>query len=62
VASCHLSPIVDLCWPDAAERAGDRLVSDYFGMHRIDDEDEVLFQLPYGGATTITAAAIIRSG
>jgi SAM-dependent methyltransferase len=45
---CHLSPIVDLCWPEDAERAGDRLVRDYFGMHQIDDGDEVLFQLPYG--------------
>ena len=44
----HLSPILDLCWPDGADRAGDRLVRDYFGMHRIDDGDEVAFQLPYG--------------
>jgi SAM-dependent methyltransferase len=47
-AFCHLSPIVDLCWPDDAERASDRLVRDYFGMHRIDAVDEVVFQLPYG--------------
>jgi SAM-dependent methyltransferase len=47
-AFCHLSPIADLCWPDTADRAGDRLVRDYFGMHRIDAEDEVVFQLPYG--------------
>jgi SAM-dependent methyltransferase len=47
-AFCHLSPIVDLCWPDAADRAGDRLVRDYFGMHRIEAVDEVVFQLPYG--------------
>jgi SAM-dependent methyltransferase len=47
-AFCHLSPIADLCWPDDADRAGDRLVRDYFGMHRIDADDEVVFQLPYG--------------
>jgi SAM-dependent methyltransferase len=47
-AFCHLSPIVELCWPDGAERAGERLVRDYFGMHRIDTGDEVVFQLPYG--------------
>jgi SAM-dependent methyltransferase len=47
-AFCHLSPILDLCWPDDADRAGDRLVRDYFGMHRIDADDEVVFQLPYG--------------
>ena len=45
----HHSPIETMCW--AAGRrddAGDRLVLDYFGMHRIDDEDEISFQLPYG--------------
>jgi SAM-dependent methyltransferase len=47
-AFCHLSPIVDLCWPDDADRASDQLVRDYFGMHRIDAVDEVVFQLPYG--------------
>ena len=47
-AFCHLSPILDLCWPDEADRAGDQLVRDYFGMHRIDAVDEVVFQLPYG--------------
>jgi SAM-dependent methyltransferase len=47
-AFCHLSPIADLCWPDDADRAGDQLVRDYFGMHRIDAVDEVVFQLPYG--------------
>jgi SAM-dependent methyltransferase len=47
-AFCHLSPIADLCWPDEADRAGDRLVRDYFGMHQIDAVDEVVFQLPYG--------------
>ena len=54
-AFCHLSPIVDVCWPDAADRAGDRLVRDHFGMHRIDD-DEVLFQLPYGEWTRLFRA------
>lgn len=42
------SPILDLCWPDDAERAGDRLVHDYFGMHQFDaDDGKVSFQLPY---------------
>jgi len=47
-AFCHLSPIAELCWPDTADRAGERLVRDDFGMHRIDAVDEVVFQLPYG--------------
>jgi SAM-dependent methyltransferase len=43
------SPILDLCWPEDAERAGERLVQDYFGMRRLDDDDgKVSFQLPYG--------------
>jgi len=43
------SPILDLCWPEDAERAGERFVHDYFGMHRLDDDDgKVSFQLPYG--------------
>jgi SAM-dependent methyltransferase len=37
-----------VCWPLGAERVGDRLVNDYFGMHRFDDGEEVFFQLPYG--------------
>ena len=47
-AFCHLSPIADLCWPDDADRASERLVRDDFGMHQIDAVDEVVFQLPYG--------------
>jgi len=43
------SPILDLCWPDGGERAGDRLVRDYFGIHRlVEDDGKVSFQLPYG--------------
>jgi SAM-dependent methyltransferase len=43
------SPLLELCWPDDAERAGDRLVRDYFGLHRLAaDDGMVSFQLPYG--------------
>lgn len=43
------SPLLDLCWADDAERAGDRLVRDYFGLHRLaEDDGKVSFQLPYG--------------
>jgi SAM-dependent methyltransferase len=44
----HHSPIETICWPRDAERVGERLARDYFGLHRIDDEDEISFQLPYG--------------
>jgi SAM-dependent methyltransferase len=60
-AFCHLSPIADLCWPDDADRAGDRLVRDYFEMHRIDTDDEVVFQLPYGEWIRLFRATAWRS-
>jgi SAM-dependent methyltransferase len=52
-AFSHSSPILDLCWPIEAERAGDRLVYDYFGMHQIECNDDVAFQLPYGEWTRL---------
>ena len=42
------SPILDIAWPVEADRAGDRLAIDYFGLRRIEDGQEVSFQLPYG--------------
>jgi SAM-dependent methyltransferase len=44
----HHSPIETICWPLGADKVGDRLVLDYFGMHRFDDGDDIFFQLPYG--------------
>ena len=44
----HHSPIETICWPLGADRVGDRLALDYFGMHRFEDDGEVYFQLPYG--------------
>ena len=44
----HHSPIETICWPLDAEEVGERLALDYFGMHVIDDGEEVSFQLPYG--------------
>ena len=44
----HHSPIETICWPLDAEKVGERLVLDYFGMHRFDDGDDTFFQLPYG--------------
>jgi len=48
LAFSHSSPILELAWAADAERAGDRLVRDYFGMHRLESPGEVAFQLPYG--------------
>ncbi len=42
----HHSPIEAIAWAPDEEHAGDRLVLDYFGMHRLEDEDTISFQLP----------------
>ncbi|MEJ7747687.1 MAG: class I SAM-dependent methyltransferase [Candidatus Limnocylindrales bacterium] len=47
-AFSHESPIETICWPRGADRAGDRLAIDYFDLHRIEDDGEVVFQLPFG--------------
>src|SRR6476646_357235 len=44
----HHSPLETICWPLDAEEVGERLALDYFGMHAIDDGEDVSFQLPYG--------------
>jgi SAM-dependent methyltransferase len=47
-AFSHHSPIETICWPLDADEVGDRLALDYFGMHAIDDGEDISFQLPYG--------------
>jgi SAM-dependent methyltransferase len=47
-AFSHHSPFETMCWPPGVETITDRLVLDYFGLHRIDGEEEISFQLPYG--------------
>jgi SAM-dependent methyltransferase len=47
-AFSHHSPIETICWELGAPRVGDRLALDYFGLYRIDDGEDVFFQLPYG--------------
>ncbi len=44
------SVIQTLCVPDADAAASDRLLRDYFGMHRVEwsDDDSVEFELPLG--------------
>jgi SAM-dependent methyltransferase len=44
----HHSPIETICWPLDADEVGEHLANDYFGMHAIDDGEEISFQLPYG--------------
>jgi SAM-dependent methyltransferase len=47
-AFSHHSPIETICWALDAPKVGDRLVLDYFGLHRVDDGEDVFYQLPYG--------------
>ena len=47
-AFSHSSPILSITWPPDAERAGDRLIADYFGMRKFEYEDSIDFNLPYG--------------
>lgn len=44
----HEAPILSICWPLAADRAGQTLVLDYFGIHELDDGEDVSFQLTHG--------------
>jgi SAM-dependent methyltransferase len=44
----HGSPILSIAWGADDERAGDRLVYDYFGMRKFDYGDSIDFNLPYG--------------
>jgi SAM-dependent methyltransferase len=45
----HTSTLLQLAWPMDSEHPGDRLVRDYFDLHRIDDPDgDVEFALTYG--------------
>lgn len=44
----HEAPILSICWPLDAEHAGESLVLDYFGLHALDDGENVTFQLPHG--------------
>jgi SAM-dependent methyltransferase len=48
-AFSQLTPIVELCWPPEPDHPAEKLVVDYFGMHRVDEPGEpVAYQLPYG--------------
>src|SRR5262245_56540366 len=42
------TPLAMMCHDQARDILGRQLLSDYFGMHHIELEDSVEFQLPYG--------------
>ncbi len=50
LAFSHVSPIFEITTPADAEHATDRLVYDYFDLHRVPDADGMVnFNLPYSG-------------
>lgn len=42
------SPLLELCWNDADDRLETSFQRDYFAMRGGEDDDTVVFQLPYG--------------
>lgn len=42
------TPWAEACWPEDADQPGEHLLRDYFGMHRLEFDDGIDFQLPYG--------------
>jgi SAM-dependent methyltransferase len=42
------TPFHFVCWNDEAERVDERLHLDYFGMRTWENDEEVIFELPYG--------------
>jgi SAM-dependent methyltransferase len=43
------TPILDIAWEPIADHPGDRLLSDYHGLHEVHEPDgATMFQLPYG--------------
>lgn len=47
-AFCQSSPLRDVCWDHDEDVIDARLARDYFGMERIEDSIQVIYQLPYG--------------
>ena len=48
LAFCITSPLASLCFHPETDQMEPTLHRDYFGLHRLEDEDSVNFQLPYG--------------
>ncbi|GAB3399909.1 class I SAM-dependent methyltransferase [Flindersiella endophytica] len=49
LAFSHTSPLIELCWPADADEPTESLSRDYFSMYKLEYDDEVSFNLPYGG-------------
>lgn len=42
------TPLVEVVWDVKTEAVTERLINDYFGLRSVEDDGEVVFQLPYG--------------
>jgi ubiquinone/menaquinone biosynthesis C-methylase UbiE len=47
-AFCSSTPFFHVCYDQEADEAREKLRHDYFGLHRVEWDDEVNFDLPYG--------------
>jgi ubiquinone/menaquinone biosynthesis C-methylase UbiE len=47
-AFCSSTPLYYVCFDQDADAVREQLLREYFGLHRIEWEDEVNFELPYG--------------
>jgi ubiquinone/menaquinone biosynthesis C-methylase UbiE len=47
-AFSHMTPLEWVCYEDDVDGVVERLVADYFGIHRLDDGEHIVFNLPYG--------------
>ena len=48
LAFCGSTPIIQMCYPDEGDHAGDQLLIDYFSMWALPWDGYVDFMLPYG--------------
>jgi SAM-dependent methyltransferase len=48
LAFSHMSPLIELCWPQDADGPDQSLHRDYFSLYQLAGDDEVSFNLPYG--------------
>lgn len=57
--SC-ITPMLETCWSGDGATIGTDLAKDYFGLHRIEDDGMVLFNLPYGEWIRLFASCGLR--
>ena len=48
LAFCMPTPFLEVAWDYEADKVGETLRNDYFDLDMQEDDEEVVFQLPYG--------------